>query len=142
MALTYDELTELLLQAGPKFTIEVTHSDGRRSVYRGHDVTAFVQHGDHRLHEHTVYDQQGNMVYYRDANGRLYEGDIDQWRKYARRQQMGRTALSVFRQSVDGALRYWGQGGRRLSKTGVSTLLKVHGAFRQPAHSCVKLHSS
>jgi len=118
VALSYEELTELLLQAGPKFTIEETLPGGKRNVYRGHDVTAFVQRGDHRLHEHTVYDPQGNMVYCRDINGRLYEGDVDQWRAYAKRQRIGQTALSVFRQSVDGALRYWGQGGRRLSYIG------------------------
>lgn len=112
MALTYEQLTEILMQVGPRFTIEETRPDGTRHVYRGHDVTAFVQRGDGRLHEHRVIDPQGNLVYRRDANGRLYVGNAEQWRKSIQRQKVGYTALEIFADSARRALRWWGMARR------------------------------
>jgi hypothetical protein len=113
MSLSYEQLTEILLEAGPKFTIEKKRSDGSHEVYRGHDVTAFIQRGDGRHHEHKVFDSAGQLVYHRDVNGKLYIGNAEQWRAHVRRKKVGQAALTgvgIFRDSLRRALRHWGMG--------------------------------
>lgn len=95
MALTYEQLTEILLAVGPdKFEVHETRPDGSQQIYRGSRTSAFFAHNDGRMHEHKVFDATGALVYHRDVNGRLYEGNAEQWRKAVQRQKAGRAALT------------------------------------------------
>lgn len=110
MSLSYEELTEILLAGAPHFTIEEPRPAGGTAVFRGDDITAYVQRGDHRLHEHKVIDPNGQLVYYRDFNGVLHVGNAAQWRANFRRQKAGEVALSgvgILRDSFRRAIRAW-----------------------------------
>lgn len=112
MTLSYKQLTELLTEMGPSFTIEVMRPDGKKDVYRGHDVSAFVAHNDKRMHEHRVFDSQGQLVYHRDINGMVHIGTAEQHYKALRAKKVGRAAVTgvqIFGDSVRRALRYWRQ---------------------------------
>lgn len=110
MPLTYEQLTEILLQAGKPFTIQERLPSGKTNIYRGRDAQAFLEYRDGRMHEHKAFDPEGNLLYHRDVNGKLYVGSPKQWRAYAGRQQAGRAALSgmdIFRQGVGIVKRRW-----------------------------------
>jgi hypothetical protein len=108
VALTYEQLTEILLQSGEPFTIEEPRSDGKTNVYRGNNAKAFLAKADRRRHEHKVFDQQGKLVYHRDVNGRLYVGDPEQIAKYARSRKAAGNILRTLGYIVNTSMRHWG----------------------------------
>lgn len=110
MALTYEQLADILLRSGKPFTIEQYDSRGNKHVYSGGDARAFQERRDGRRHEHKVFDPQGNLLYYRDVNGQLRVGHPNQWRAYTSRKAAGKTALSgmdVFLNGVEAVKRRW-----------------------------------
>jgi hypothetical protein len=110
VALTYTQLTELLLQSDVPFSIKETLPDGRIQTYRGLDVRTFYANDKNHLHEHKVFSSEGKLLYHRDRNGRVYMGEPGQWRKYERKKAAGRTALSnkdIFLNGVEVVKRRW-----------------------------------
>lgn len=116
MPLTYKQLTEILLVGAPNFSLEETDQQGNRHVYRGHDVTAFVQHQDKRQHEHKVFDQSGQLIYHRDVNGSLQVSAVaEQWHRDIQRKKVGAAAVKgggLLADSFRTALRWWGSASR------------------------------
>ncbi len=115
MAVSYNELTEILLRSGETFEVQEIFQDGTIHTYRGKNISAFIQRSDKRDHEHKVFDQTGNLVYHRDRNGKLHVGSSKQWQKALRQAQIGRTTVSgaeILADSWRRALRMYGIGRR------------------------------
>lgn len=81
--MSYEVLTELLMTNAGSFEVREHSSDGRLNVYRGGDITLFIQRQDDRRHTHEVYDSAGTLLYKRDYNGRVTVGSEKQLRRFA-----------------------------------------------------------
>jgi hypothetical protein len=69
-----------------------TRRDGTTDTYKGHDITAFVEHRDD-FHAHEVTTPSGDKVYARDRWGFVHEGTEAQLDKQARAATLGHAAV-------------------------------------------------
>lgn len=105
--LTAAQLDDIILSNPDTFTVQYRDDRGQDHVYRGRDLLAFMQHDDAKRHEHKIF-RNGNLIYHRTSSGQIvlgaHAGEVEKW---ARKQKVGRTALTgvgIFRESLRKAI--------------------------------------
>lgn len=110
MALSHEQLDDIILRSPDHFVLEKDGEDGTRHVYRGRDLVAFKQRADAKQHEHKVYDKSGNLIYHRLSSGQIvlgaHAGELEKWERKRKAGQAALTGLGIFRESLRKAIAF------------------------------------